>query len=77
MVIWVPNHGLEPIRELVDRLGAEIARDLIELVTSDRAAIWGEKVAETNRALREALALVIEGEQGELPAREGCPFKGE
>ncbi len=63
MVIWVPQHGLDPLRDIVERLGEEAAVDLIELVTGDREAIWGEKVKGTNRALRKALALVIDGKR--------------
>lgn len=58
MFIWVPHHGLEPIRELIERVGKENIEDLIELVTSDREAIWGERIKSTNRALWKALALV-------------------
>ncbi|HHY36856.1 MAG TPA: hypothetical protein GX518_04110, partial [Firmicutes bacterium] len=57
-------------------LGAEAARDLIELVTADREAIWGERVRATNMALRKALALVIDGYQGKQPSSGDRPLEG-
>lgn len=59
MFIWVPQHGPEPVRELMERVGKENIADLVELITSDREAIWGEKIKECNRALWHALSEVI------------------
>jgi hypothetical protein len=59
MFVWVPHHGLDPIRELIARVGRENAEDLIELVTSNRAAIWGNRIKGSNRALWKALALAM------------------
>lgn len=59
MFIWIPRHGPEPVRELMERVGKENIGDLIELITSDREAIWGDEIRECNKALWHALAIVI------------------
>lgn len=59
MFIWVPQHGPEPVRQLMEQVGKNNIVDLVELITSDRKAIWGEKIKDSNKALKRTLARVI------------------
>jgi tRNA nucleotidyltransferase (CCA-adding enzyme) len=59
MFIWRPKDGLPPLKELLQKVGRENIEDLIELVISDREAIWGDRIRESNRALLEAVESVL------------------